>query len=56
MLKSLLFITLLTSPALSEVFTALTSLTTALQHEKDLAEGLRDYVELEYQRLQKVLE
>ena len=39
-----------------EVFTALATLTKALRHEKDLAHGLRQYVEMEKERLQKVLE
>lgn len=39
-----------------EVFTALATLTAALHHEEDLANGLRQYVELEKARLQRVLE
>ena len=39
-----------------EVFTALATLTDALHREKALAHGLRQYVELEKERLQKVLE
>lgn len=56
MLKSLFIIVLLSAPAWCEVFTALTTLTKALYHEKDLADSLREYVEIEKLRLQKVLE
>ncbi|KAF6020999.1 P4HA2 [Bugula neritina] len=40
----------------AEIFTALTTLTKALQYEKSLAGNLREYVKLEQERLQKVLE
>jgi len=40
----------------TEIFTALTTLTKALQYEKALAGNLREYVKLEQERLQKVLE
>lgn len=55
-LISLVLISILLSPVYCEVFTALTTLTKALYHEKDLADGLRHYVELEKERLKMVLQ
>lgn len=39
----------------SEVFSALATLTKALHHEKELASKLREYVNLEKERLDDVL-
>lgn len=51
----LVFVSLCLTNVHCEVFSALATLTKSLRHEKDLADGLRQYVELEKERLNQVL-
>lgn len=56
MYLSVVVVALLALKVHCEVFTALATLTRALHHEKDLADALRQYVEMEKERLAKIMQ